>query len=75
MSDPAYQEFSSAAIMEVAWRPACPGAVGGESKGNRGVIQDPSTDVLNLYVVPTARASLPGCTLRASGTLSAACRC
>lgn len=61
MSDPAYQEFSSAAIPEVALEAGQVRVLAGEFKGTRGVIEDPSTDVLYLDVALPAHAafSLP----------------
>jgi hypothetical protein len=61
MSDPAYQEFSSAAIPEVALEAGRVRVLAGEFKGTRGVIEDPSTDVLYLDVALPANAafSLP----------------
>ena len=54
MSDPAYQEFSSASIPEVALENGRVRVLAGEFQGTRGVIQDPSTDVLYLDVSLTA---------------------
>ncbi len=61
MSDPAYQEFSSAAIPEVALSAGNVRVLAGEFNGTRGVIEDPSTDVLYLDVALPADAafSLP----------------
>ena len=61
MSAPAYQEFSSAAIPEVALEAGRVRVLAGEFKGTRGVIEDPSTDVLYLDVALPAHAafSLP----------------
>ncbi|MBI1283022.1 MAG: pirin family protein [Thiobacillus sp.] len=61
LSDPAYQEFSAAAIPEVTQDGARVRVLAGEFSGTRGVIEDPSTDVLYLDVaLPTNAAfSLP----------------
>ena len=61
MSDPAYQEFSSAAIPEVALDAGRVRVLAGEFGGVRGVIEDPATDVLYLDVTlaAAARFSLP----------------
>ena len=61
MSDPAYQEFSAAAIPEVALDKGRVRVLAGEFDGTRGVIDDPATDVLYLDVELTAgaRFSLP----------------
>jgi len=61
MSDPAYQEFSSAAIPEVALDAGRVRVLAGEFGGVRGVIEDPATDVLYLDVTlaATTRFSLP----------------
>ncbi|MDP2267481.1 MAG: pirin-like C-terminal cupin domain-containing protein, partial [Thiobacillus sp.] len=61
MSDPAYQEFSSASIPEVALSAGKVRVLAGEFNGTRGVIEDPSTDVLYLDVALPADAafSLP----------------
>lgn len=61
MSDPAYQEFSSAAIPEVALSAGKVRVLAGTFNGTRGVIEDPSTDVLYLDVALPANAafSLP----------------
>jgi len=61
MSDPAYQEFSAAAIPEVTQGAARVRVLAGEFNGTRGVIEDPSTDVLYLDVALPAHAafSLP----------------
>jgi hypothetical protein len=56
MSDPAYQEFSAAAIPEVAQDGARVRVLGGEFGGSRGVIDDPVTDVLYLDVALAAGA-------------------
>jgi redox-sensitive bicupin YhaK (pirin superfamily) len=56
MSDPAYQEFSAAAIPEVAQDGARVRVLGGEFGGSRGVIDDPVTDVLYLDVALAADA-------------------
>ena len=50
MSDPAYQEFSAAAIPEVALEGGLVRVLAGEFNGTHGVINDPSTDVLYLDV-------------------------
>jgi redox-sensitive bicupin YhaK (pirin superfamily) len=61
MSNPAYQEFSTAAIPEVSLNGGRVRVLAGEFDGTRGVISDPSTDVLYLDVaLPTdAPFSLP----------------
>ncbi len=61
MSAPAYQEFSAAAIPEVAREGVRVRVLAGESCGVRGVIDDPATDVLYLDIALIARArfSLP----------------
>ncbi len=61
MSDPAYQEFSSAAIPEVALADARVRVLAGEFNGTRGVINDPATDVryLDVNLDAGARFSLP----------------
>jgi redox-sensitive bicupin YhaK (pirin superfamily) len=61
MSDPAYQEFPAAAIPEVTQDGARVRVLAGEFGHTRGVIEDPSTDVLYLDVALTANAtfSLP----------------
>jgi len=61
MSDPAYQEFSSAAIPEVALDAGRVRVLAGEFGGVRGVIEDSATDVLYLDVTlaAAARFSLP----------------
>jgi len=61
MSDPAYQEFSAAAIPEVALDAGRVRVLAGEFGGVRGVIEDPATDVLYLDVslAAAARFSLP----------------
>ena len=61
MSDPAYQEFSAAAIPEVIRNGARVRVLAGEFGGTRGVIDDPATDVLYLDVALAAGAdfSLP----------------
>jgi redox-sensitive bicupin YhaK (pirin superfamily) len=61
MSDPAYQEFSAAAIPEVTRDGARVRVLAGEFNGTHGVIEDPSTDVLYLDVAlaPNAAFSLP----------------
>ena len=58
LSDPAYQEFSAAAIPEVAQEGARVRVLAGEFGGTRGVIDDPATDVLYLDVTLEAGASL-----------------
>lgn len=50
MSDPAYQEFSAAAIPETAREGARVRVLAGEFDGVHGVIKDPVTDVLYLDV-------------------------
>jgi len=61
MSDPAYQEFSSAAIPEVALADARVRVLAGEFNGTHGVINDPATDVcyLDVNLDAGARFSLP----------------
>lgn len=61
MSAPAYQEFSAAAIPEVALDGARVRVLVGELNGTRGVIDDPSTDVryLDVTLVADARFTLP----------------
>ncbi len=61
MSDPAYQEFSSTAIPEVKNDGTRVRVLAGEYQGTRGVINDPSTDVLYLDVALPAhgRIGLP----------------
>jgi quercetin 2,3-dioxygenase len=61
MSDPAYQEFSAAAIPELTQDGVRVRVLAGEFNGTRGVIEDPSTDVLYLDVALAANAafSLP----------------
>ncbi|MHB1084808.1 MAG: pirin family protein [Thiobacillus sp.] len=61
MSDPAYQECSSAAIPEVALDAGRVRVLAGDFNGTHGVIEDPSTDVLYLDVALPAQAafSLP----------------
>lgn len=61
MSDPAYQEFSAAAIPEVALDAGRVRVLAGEFGGVRGVIEDSATDVLYLDVslAAAARFSLP----------------
>ena len=61
MSDPAYQEFSSTAIPEVALNAGKVRVLAGEFNGTRGVIEDPATDVLYLDVALLANGnfSLP----------------
>ncbi len=57
LSEPAYQEFSAAAIPEVARDGARVRVLAGEFGGTRGVIDDPATDVLYLDVALAAGAS------------------
>ena len=61
LSDPAYQEFSAAAIPEVAQGGARVRVLAGQFGGVRGVVDDPATDVLYLDVALAAEAkfSLP----------------
>lgn len=61
MSAPAYQEFSAAAIQEVALDGARTRVLAGELNGMRGVIDDPSTDVryFDVTLAADARFSLP----------------
>lgn len=61
MSDPAYQEFSSAAIPEVPLAQGKVRVLAGEFDGVRGVIDDPATRVLYLDIslAAGARFSLP----------------
>jgi redox-sensitive bicupin YhaK (pirin superfamily) len=61
MSDPAYQEFSAAAIPEVTQDGTRVRVLAGEFNGTRGVIEDLSTDVLYIDVALPAHAvfSLP----------------
>ncbi|HEX7972413.1 MAG TPA: pirin family protein [Thiobacillus sp.] len=61
LSDPAYQEFSAAAIPEEAREGARVRVLAGEFDGTRGVVDDPATDVLYLDVTLAAGAgfSLP----------------
>lgn len=61
LSDPAYQEFSAAAIPEVALEQGRVRVLAGEFGGTRGVIDDPATDVLYLDVslAVDSRFSLP----------------
>ena len=58
MSDPAYQEFSAAAIPEVAQSGSRVRVLAGEFNGTRGVITDPATDVLYLDVALPADARI-----------------
>lgn len=58
MSDPAYQEFSSAAIPEVALNAGRVRVLAGEFEGTRGVIEDPSTKVLYFDVALPADAAV-----------------
>mgnify|MGYP000861045164 FL=1 len=61
MSAPAYQEFSAAAIPEVALDGARARVLAGELNGTRGVIDDPATDVryLDVTLAADARFTLP----------------
>ena len=61
MSDPAYQEFSAAAIPEVALGEGRVRVLAGAFGDSRGVVDDPATDVLYLDVTLAAngRFSLP----------------
>lgn len=61
MSAPAYQEFSSGAIPEVALEQGTVRVLAGRFGDTRGVIEDPATDVLYLDVALSAGAhfSLP----------------
>ncbi|MFO7542869.1 MAG: pirin family protein [Thiobacillus sp.] len=61
LSDPAYQEFSAAAIPEVTQAGARVRVLAGEFNGTRGVIHDPLTDVryLDVALPADARISLP----------------
>jgi len=61
LSAPVYQEFSSAAIPEVALEQGRVRVLAGEFDGTRGVIDDPATEVLYLDVSLAAdtRFSLP----------------
>lgn len=56
MSDPAYQEFSSAAIPEVMLDTGRVRVLAGQFGATRGVIEDPATDVLYLDVALDAHA-------------------
>jgi hypothetical protein len=56
LSDPAYQEFSAAAVPEVAGERARVRVLAGEYAGVRGVIDDPATDVLYLDVTLVANS-------------------
>lgn len=56
LSDPAYQEFSSAAIPEVALTAGRVRVLAGEYAGTHGVIEDPSTDVRYLDIALPANA-------------------
>jgi len=56
MSDPAYQEFSAAAIPQVVQAHARVRVLAGEFDGTRGVIDDPATDVVYLDVALEADA-------------------
>lgn len=61
MSAPAYQEFSAAAIPEVALEGGRVRVLAGEFNGTRGVINDPATDVryLDVSLDADARFRLP----------------
>jgi redox-sensitive bicupin YhaK (pirin superfamily) len=61
MSAPAYQEFSAAAIPEVALDGARVRVLAGEFAGTRGAIDDPATDVryLDVALAADARFALP----------------
>ena len=61
MSDPEYQEFSAAAIPEVALEAGRVRVLAGDFNGTHGVIEDPSTNVLYLDVTlpQNATFSLP----------------
>lgn len=61
MSAPAYQEFSAAAIPEVALEGGRVRVLAGEFDGTRGVINDPATDVryLDVSLAADARFRLP----------------
>ena len=61
MSDPAYQEFSSAVIPEVALQGGRVRVLAGEFDGTRGVIDDPATHVhyLDVTLAASARFSVP----------------
>ena len=61
LSDPAYQEFSAAAIPEVVREHAHVRVLAGKFDGTRGVIDDPATDVIYLDVSldAGARFSMP----------------
>jgi redox-sensitive bicupin YhaK (pirin superfamily) len=61
MSAPAYQEFSSASIPEVALDNGRVRVLAGQFGATRGVIEDPATDVLYLdtSLAADARFSLP----------------
>jgi hypothetical protein len=56
MSDPAYQEFAPGAIPEVAGEGVRVRVMAGEYSGQRGVIDDPHTDLLYLDVTLAANA-------------------
>jgi redox-sensitive bicupin YhaK (pirin superfamily) len=56
LSDPVYQEFSAAAIPEVAREGVRVRVLAGEYGGARGVVDDPATDVLYLDVALDAGA-------------------
>ena len=57
LSDPAYQEFPTAAIPEMTAAGARVRVLAGEYNGTRGVIDDPATDVLYLDVTLDAGAT------------------
>jgi len=61
LSDPAYQEFSAAAIPEVVQGGVRVRVLAGEFGGVRGVIDDPATDVryLDVALAAGARFGLP----------------
>jgi redox-sensitive bicupin YhaK (pirin superfamily) len=56
LSDPAYQEFSAAAIPEATRDGARVRVLAGEFGGTHGVVDDPATDVLYLDVALAAGA-------------------
>jgi hypothetical protein len=56
LSDPAYQEFSAAAIPELGLERGRARVLAGEFGGTHGVIEDPATDVLYLDVALDAGA-------------------
>ncbi len=61
MSDPAYQEFSPEAIPEVRQGPVRVRLLSGRYAGQRGVIEDPNTDMhyLDVTLEPGAEFALP----------------